>query len=202
MEEIKNDTQDVDLENNEGAVETPEEDESDDVDPSERIKQLEADVAKYKRIAKRNANKPTESDSEEKEVPKNNKKPEDLDYGQKAFLRSWDIKGADEVALVKDWVRRTGEELDSIVEDDIFQSRLAKLREARASTEAVPKGKGRTQQTATVDDVSYWQAKIAAGQATMHDVPDVALRRKVLNARIEQEQRGNRFSDSPIQMNL
>lgn len=135
------------------------------------------------------------------ETPKQDlSKSDELDYGQKAYLRSYDIKGAEELQLVKDWMKRTGDTLDSLVEDDIFQAKLGKLREAKAVAEAVPKSTRRSAQVAK-DDVQYWTEKINSGQASLQDIDNVDLRRKVLNARVEHERVGNRFSDSPVQFN-
>lgn len=128
---------------------------------------------------------------------KESDKTDDLGYGEKAFLRSYDIKGSDELALVKDWTKRTGDSLDAVVEDEIFLAKLGKLREARAATDAIPKGKSRGAQPPS-DDVEYWKQKIDSGSATLADVPDVELRRKVLNSRIETEKVGNRFTNQPV----
>lgn len=126
-------------------------------------------------------------------------KTSDLDYGQKAYLKAYGIAGSDELALVKDYAKRTGDDLDTIVSDDIFLAKLGKLREAKAAADAVPKGKGRSQ-SVTSNDVDYWKGKIEAGQATLNDIPDVKIRRQVLNARIENERTGHQFSDQSVQM--
>lgn len=139
------------------------------------------------------------SKEEPKEVTKIESKSDELDYGQKAFLRSYDIKGADEINLVKNWQKRTGDELDAIVEDEIFQAKLKSLREVRASNEALPKSNRRGTQPAPNDE-SYWTSKIESGQATLADIEDIEMRRKVLNKRVAKEKSGNRFSSTPIVM--
>lgn len=187
-----NDTQDVALENNE--EQDTEETKDTQKEPDSRLKELEAELAKYKRIAKREANKAAKEEAPTKET-----KSSDLDYGQKAYLRSYDIKGSDELELVRNWMERTGDTLDALVEDDLFTAKLTKLREARAAADAIPKGTRRIAAPAT-DDVSYWAGKISSGQIQLNDIPDLAIRRKVLNARIEQERTGSRFSDNPISM--
>jgi hypothetical protein len=186
-----NDTQDVVLDNND---EENEEKEPQKPEPSQREKELEAEAAKWRRIAERNAKK---ADSPTSPEPKETRSS-DLDYGQKAFLRSYDIKGSDELELVRTYMERTGDTLDSVVEDDIFTAKLTKLREAKAAADAVPKGTRRSQAPAT-DEVSYWTGKVANG-LSLNDIPDVSMRRKVLNARIEQERVGSRFSDTPVSM--
>lgn len=82
-------------------------------------------------------------------------KPSDLDYGHKAFLKSYGIAGSDELALVRQFQDR-GFALDSIVEDDVFTSKLNSLREARESANAIPKTKGRSAQASVTDiDLAY-----------------------------------------------
>lgn len=81
-----------------------------------------------------------------KEESKNEpSKPNGLDYGAKAYLKAYGISGSDELALVKQFQDR-GFELDNIVEDDVFTAKLNNLREAKASTNAVPKGTKRSGQ--------------------------------------------------------
>jgi len=84
------------------------------------------------------------------EVKEDSSKPSDLDYGQKAFLKSYGVSGSDELALVKQFQDR-GFNLDSIVSDDVFTAKLNNLRQARETANAVPKGKGRSSQTAVTD---------------------------------------------------
>lgn len=162
----------------------------------------EARLARLERQATQLRKKLGIEKSETKEVKietKTDTKSDELDYGQKAFLRSYDIKGADEIALVKNWQKRTGDELDAIVEDDIFQAKLKSLREARATNDALPKSNRRGTQPAPNDE-SYWTARIESGQSTLADIEDVDMRRKVLNKRVAKEKSGGKFSSNPIVM--
>lgn len=127
---------------------------------------------------------------------KPSQKSDDLDYGQKAFLRSYDVKGADEIALVKSYMA-TGKSIDDIVENKHFKNDLSDLREARATRDATPKGSKRG--TAPVgNDESSWLAKIENGSAKLGDIEDVDMRRKVLNKQIEKEKVGSKFSPNGI----
>ena len=125
----------------------------------------------------------------------------DLDYGQKAFLRSYDIKGADELALVKNWMNRTGDDLDTMVDDTIFQAKLQGLRDAKRDAKAVadatPKN-SRRPSIPTQNDEAYWVAKIASGDAKLIDIEDVILRRKVLNKQVEIQKSGDKFSSNSV----
>ncbi len=120
----------------------------------------------------------------EKKVEANQAKSGELDYGQKAFLNSYGIKGSDEVALVKQWVSRTGDDLDTIVSDDIFTAKLTALREARESAKAIPQGTKRSTNTAK-DSVDYWGDKYNTG-TPLKDVPS-EFRTQVLNRRIDKD---------------
>lgn len=133
---------------------------------------------------------------ETKETEEAPAKPNDLDYGQKAYLKSYDIKGADELALVKNWISRTGDDIDTLVVDDVFHAKLKGLRDARAVADATPKGTKRTAQPVT-DTLEYWQGKIESGQAEFKDAPE-DIRRKILNNRVALEKEGNKFSRTPI----
>ena len=198
----KNETQDVDLENNEEEVEGDEPEEK-----SDREKELESDLeksqaelkeaqdetTKFRRMAKKGKKKVDEVD----DTPESEPESSDLDFGQKAFLRSYEIKGADELELVTSWMKRTGDALDLVVEDDIFTARLEKLREAKASKDAIPKNTKRSSQTAT-DDVQRWTNKIKSGDARIGDIEDRATREKVLNAQLEQVKTDSKFTDTAV----
>ena len=205
MAEAKNETQDVDLENNEEEVEG--DDLEGETEKSDREKELESDLeksqaelkesqdetTKFKRMAKQGKKKAEEVD----DTPETKPESSDLDFGQKAFLRSYEIKGADELELVTSWMKRTGDTLDVVVEDDIFTTRLEKLREAKASKDAVPKSTKRSAQTAT-DDVQRWTNKIKSGDARIGDIEDRKTREKVLNAQLEQVKTDSTFTDNSV----
>lgn len=115
-------------------------------------------------------------------------KPSDLEYGQKAFLKTYGIQGADELALVKTFQSRTGDDLDTIVADDIFIGKLNALRGARESLNAIPKGKPRSGQTA-ITDVDLAVAKFKE-DGTLP--ADFETRNKVVDA-ITKEEKGPLF---------
>lgn len=185
-------------ENNEELEETTEEQEEQTTEEKPQKKQFsdEERLAHHEGIVNRLKKKLGKDGQPEtvKETPA--KTVSDLDYGQKAFLRSYDIKGADEIALVKSEMARSGLNMDELVENEYFQGKLTKLREKRASNDAMPKGSKRT--TVPQNDEQYWQGKIDSGQASLNDVPDVKVRRTLLNKRIEQAKMEGRFSENPI----
>lgn len=189
-----NEPQDVDLENNEEATESVETTETAEEVEKPTTEQLEAEIAKWKRIAERNK-------KEKKELKEELSEAGDFNRGDKAYMMGHDlrIKSPDEIEFTQNWMKRTGEDLEAVLEDDIFQAKIGKMREAKKAAEAIPKGTNRSQQQ-SADDVGYWQRKIESGSATIADIPDITVRRKVLNARIETERVGNRFSDQAVQM--
>ena len=114
-------------------------------------------------------------------------KPNELDYGQKAYLKTYGIQGSDELALVKTFQARTGDDIDTIVSDDIFLGKLNSLREAKQSTDAIPKGKGRSGQTG-VTDVDIAVAKF---KETGELPSDFELRRQVIDKAIVEPKNSN-----------
>lgn len=129
-------------------------------------------------------------------------KSDDLEFnsGDKALLRSYDIKGADEIALAKSWMRRTGDAIEVMAEDDIFKSKLGKLRDAKATADALPKGKNRGSPPAANNE-DYWLDRIDSGQSQLNDIPDKSMREKVLDKRIAKEKSGSKFAPQGIIMN-
>ena len=186
------DPQDVDLENNDDTstedTETEEVEDSKDEksetesQKSEREIQLEADLAKWKRIAKQRG---------KKEAAPAPSKTGDLDYGQKAFLIAQGIKGPDEVKLVTDAMQATGKSLDDVLENPYFKSELEKHRQLKAADDATPKGGKRGGQVSAKDTVEYW---IEKGELPPKD--QVELRRKVVNAKAANNGKSGPFYDA------
>jgi len=149
--------------------------------------EYEYHLGRAKRIAKKLG-----LDAEDKpEARKDSSKPtDDLDYGEKAYLRSaLNLKGADELQLAREFkqkYRMTAEELES---DQVFLGRLTKLRETREATDALPKGKNRSAQTA-VTDVDYAYSKF---KETGELPTDFKMKTAVID-RITAEEKGPSFN--------
>ena len=87
-------------------------------------------------------------------------KPNELDYGQMALLRTEGIKGSEELALFREVMGETGKGVLDVMDSNYFKSRLADLRESRASTDAIPRGKNRSGQTGVTNiDLAIAQYK-------------------------------------------
>ncbi len=118
---------------------------------------------------------------------KRSKKSDGLDYGQKAFLIANGIKGEQEMGLVEEAMKRTGETLDAVLENPYFKSQLDDIRALAKTAEATPKG-GKVGGTA-VDSVDYWLTK------PIEDVP-ADMRIKVVNAKLERDKSKGVFYNS------
>ncbi|MCF7843863.1 hypothetical protein K9M47_03120 [Candidatus Gracilibacteria bacterium] len=168
------DTQDQEVESTE---ETSEETTNQDLETSqEDDKDWKAEALKYKAILDRNKNKP--------EKKSESKKSDDLDYGAKAYLTANGIKGSKEFDFVKDELKKSGEDLDSLLENDYFKARLEKFRNLNKTTEAIPKGSKRS--GVTTDSVEYWMSK------PIEEVPQ-EMRIKVVNARLKKDESKGQF---------
>lgn len=149
--------------------------------PQEELEYFEGRAARLRK--KLGTDKPAEIES--KLTP--NGKPNEFDYGQKAFLKTYGIQGADELALVKNFASRTGDDLDTLVSDDIFLGKLNGLRQARETMNAIPKGKGRSGQTG-ITDVDIAVAKF---KETGELPSDFTTRNAVINKAIIEPDKSN-----------
>ena len=124
------------------------------------------------------------------EVKNNSSEPSDidLDYGKKAYLKSYGIQGSDELALVKAEMKRSGMELDEIVSNEYFTGKLQNLRDVRESSNAIPKGKNRSGQSGITDT----DLAVAKFNETGELPSDFKLRNKVIDA-ITKKEKGDPY---------
>lgn len=151
----------------------------------------DAKRARLKRQLEQHDKKYGFSDDAKPNSRKNNKSSE-LDYGEKAFLVSNGIKGAEETKLVQDIMESTGKSLEDVLESKYFQAEIKEMRDAKASQDATPSG-NKTGQGSARDTVEYW---ISKGELPPADQTE--LRRKVVNAKIAKETTTNPFTDTPV----
>lgn len=123
----------------------------------------------------------------EKTESKPSKKSNDLDYGEKAYLATQGIKGTKEHSFVKDEMKKSGQDMDTLLENPYFQSRLTEFREQNKTSDATPTGK--RSGGPAVDTVEYWAAK------PMEEVPK-NMRLKVVNHKLEKDKKGGIFYNS------
>jgi hypothetical protein len=138
-----------------------------------RLRRAEKKLSKAKSSVEKKASQPSESDG--------------LDYGKKAFLNSNGIKGAKEFDFVENELAKSGEELEDLLENDYFKSKLEKFRAINRTSEAIPKSSngGGT----TTNSVEYWMTK------PIEEVP-ADMRRQVVNAKIAKDKTKGKFYNS------
>lgn len=110
-------------------------------------------------------------------------KSSELGYAEKAFILANDIK-VDEIPLVQQVLKQTGMELDELVQDEYFQSKLKSFRDAKATKDAVPTGTKRSSPSPKTSD-EYWVNKYLNG-TPLSEVP-VEFRGKAIDARVVRE---------------
>jgi len=142
--------------------------------------------------------KPEVSKEEPKAEPepqKESSKPSEIDYGEKAYLRSaLDVKGADELQLVKEFKGKYGMSVEEMETDSVFLGKLNNLREARESQAAVPKGTKRSGQQGTTDvDIA-----LAKYKETGKLPEDFKTRSEVVNKAAAQEEQEGMFSGPSV----
>lgn len=113
----------------------------------------------------------------------------EMDKGDKAILVAYGLRGSAELALARDYMARTGQDPDATWEDDIFQAKLSKLRKAKESEDAVPKGVKRSKQSAG-DELATALAKYSE---TGELPEDRDLREKVVETRLKKEKASGMF---------
>lgn len=116
-----------------------------------------------------------------KQTFKPSKQSNDLDYGEKAYLTANGIKGSKEFDFVRNELKASGQNLDSLLENDYFQSKLEKFRAENKTSEATPTGK--RSGGVTTDSVDYWMGK------PIEEVPR-DMRLKVVEAKMKKSSGG------------
>lgn len=148
-------------------------------------KVTETPEARYARL-KRQTEQAAKKLGIEPEAPKSSKKSDEFGYDVKAYLKASGIKST-EFDFVKQEMKSSGQDIDSLLENDYFQSRLEKHRAIEKTSNATPKGT-RSGSPAT-DSVDYWMAK------PIEEVP-AEMRIKVVNAKLAKDKNKGIFYNS------
>lgn len=180
---MPNDTQDVDLNNEETSqteAETQEtKPEEQEVDWQARAKELEGRLKRAETKLKKS--------SEEPKTTNKPSTPGEFDYSQKAFLAVNEVKTAKELELAKEFMANTGKSLDDVVTNKYFLQELKELKDLEATASATPSGSKRTGQSAQ-DSVEYWLAK---GEMPPQGMTE--LRRAYVAAKMKKDESGKKF---------
>jgi len=120
-----------------------------------KAKELEAETAKWKRIAERNAKKAerTDKDTDSKEV-KTSKQSDGIDWGMKAYLRTEGIE-ATEFDFVEEQIELSGLSVEKLLTNPYFKSQLQERRDQKSAEAAAP-GKSRVTGDVSKSKVDYW----------------------------------------------
>mgnify|MGYP001570459663 CR=1 FL=1 len=126
-------------------------------------------------------------------APKDKKSPE-LDYNlvEKALFKAYGLGTLEEQQLAKDFAKRTGEGIDAIMDDDIFQARLEKLRTTKANEAAADTQGNRSGLQTGKDTPEYWMSKLAPNEEIPRNLP-LELRSKIVALRMNQGENKKMF---------
>lgn len=126
-------------------------------------------------------------ESEAKPEKRKTQKSDELDYGQKAFLVANGIKGAKELNFVKSELKKSEQDLETLLENGYFKNQLETFRALSQTENATPTGK--RSGSVAIDSVEYWAAK------PFEEVPK-DMRAKVVNFQLDKEKNKGHFYNS------
>jgi hypothetical protein len=145
-------------------------------------KDWKSEALKLKAILERNKGKAEKV--EKKEYSKNSN---ELDYAEKSYLISNGIN-REEIKFVQDEYKESGiKDLDTLLDNEYFKSKLEKFRQLKTTKDAVPTGTHSG--NITNDSVEYYASK------PIEDVPK-EFRAKVVNYKLEKESKKGVFYNS------
>jgi hypothetical protein len=119
------------------------------------------------------------------------KKEEGLDRIDRMFLRSEQITDADEIDLVKDFVKSSGKSIEDVVDSRAFKAELKAMRDDKKAEDAIPTNSKRSGQSNS-SSVEYWIAK-----GEMPPASEPKLRQAYVNAKMAKTAERNMFTDNP-----
>ena len=138
----------------------------------------------------------TKEVEEPKAKPKKKKSPikkqEGFDYGQLAYLETKGITNEKDQDYLLQEIESTGKELKAVLEFNYVKEALEGFKEDRTSTDAIPDGTQRSEQTSR-DKVDYWIAK-----GEMPPADQTQLRREYVNAKLKRDADVSKFTDRPV----
>ena len=122
--------------------------------------------------------KSLDSAKESKDTPTEKTKSDDYGLLQKGYLRMSGITAEDEVELALSTAKKWGVEVDKLIDDEDFQVKLKKVREAKANVTATQGIKGEAGSSQAKNTTEYWKAK--GTPPTPADVPDRKTRQRIV----------------------
>ena len=129
---------------------------------------------------------------EAKDTPTEKTKTDNYGLLQKGYLRTAGITAEDEVELALSTAKKWDMEVDKLIDDEDFQLKLKRAREAKANVAATQGIKGETGSSQAKFTTEYWKAKGAP--PTPNDVPDRKVRQKIVREmRDSMSNKGTKF---------
>lgn len=172
-------------------------DQTDEQKDTKDEKPEESDEAKLSRLERQAARLrkklglDEEPKQEKKETKKEEKEQVGLDKMDRAILRMEKITNKEEIALVEDWVKNTGKDVEQLLANKYFQAELKELRDELATEDATPQGTKRSNNSSR-DSVDYWLKKDELPPA------DSGLRKEYLKRKREIAAKKNIFADEAV----
>lgn len=165
---------------------------------SEEIKLTKAEYDELQKIKvehgsfKRELKDLKKSQETKKDETPEQTKPEDSALLKKAFLRSSGITEKEEQELALETAKKWGVEVDALVEDADWQTKLSKFRTEKSNALAASGLKGGAGTSGAKNTTEYWKAK--GTPPTPDDVPDRKTRQKIVRElRESSSNKGTRF---------
>jgi hypothetical protein len=159
---------------------------------AEAIKLREKAIAQRERTKELKAQLKTFTEKKVEAKLENKSESNDLDSGQKALMVAYGLKTKAEQALAQAYKLRTGDDVDTLMEDDIFQGKLAKLRETAASSQASAATAGGRTSAPAQDSVDFHLEKYESGQVKLEDMP-FEMREQVLEKALKKQANASKF---------
>lgn len=143
-----------------------------------KAKELEAEAAKWKRIAERTAKKvEKKEDKGETSTPTG-----ELDWGQKAYLRSEGIESTD-FSFIQEQLEESGLSLDRLLANPYFKATLKERKDQKAAEAALP-GNTRSGGDSSKSSAEYW---LNRGELPPDTPENRRLRAEVVEARVQKD---------------
>lgn len=125
-----------------------------------------------------------------KEETKETPQPDSSALLQKTYLRAAGITQAEEVELALTTAKKWGVDIDQLVDDDDFKSKLEKLRTAKANTAASSNIQGSGKTEGAKFSAEHWIAK--GTPPTRDQVPDRKTRANIVRSMMESAKTGGK----------
>ena len=145
----------------------------------ENFKKLETELEGYRKP------KP-----EAKPQDKNEPKPDEalLQRMERIAFKQHEVSHEDDRELARRTAKKWNMEIEDVLEDEDFQTKLKKQQDSRANVEATSKVKGGAGGSSAKNTPEYWLAQ--GRPPTPEEVPDNATRRKITGAMWKKEHGG------------